>query len=93
MVSISSKQQLLTQLMDGLLVFSLEDNTVPAPIPVDKIKSACGIDVGLEKFLTTSDAKAVAVPQFYRKAQARLARQQHKLLERRKGLITTKSSK
>ncbi len=65
--------------------FSLEDNTVPAPIPVDKIKSACGIDVGLEKFLTTSDAKAIAVPQFYRKAQARLARQQRKLVRKEKG--------
>ncbi|XGB40328.1 MAG: hypothetical protein LVT47_06620 [Cyanobacteria bacterium LVE1205-1] len=33
-----------------------------------------GIDVGLEKFLTTSDAEVIAVPQFYRKAQTNLSR-------------------
>jgi hypothetical protein len=29
------------------LPFSLEDDTVPEPLPVDEIKSAVGIDVGL----------------------------------------------
>lgn len=80
------KQATIVSKTDGWYVsFSLEDNTVPASIPVDEIKSACGIDVGLEKFLTTSDAKAIAVPQFYRKAQARLARQQRKLARKEKG--------
>jgi putative transposase len=81
--------------------FAIEDNTVPvslscrafyvgepderAPLPVDEIKSAAGIDVGLEKFLTTSDAEAIAVPQFYRKAQTVLARQQRKLARQEKG--------
>jgi transposase len=41
--------------------FALEDNTVPTSLPIDDIKYAVGIDVGLEKFLTTSDAEAIAV--------------------------------
>ncbi|BAZ21435.1 transposase [Kalymmatonema gypsitolerans NIES-4073] len=65
---------------DGWYVsFSLEDKTVPTALPVDEIKTATGIDVGLEKFLTTADGQSVAVPQYYRKAQATLARQQRKL--------------
>jgi putative transposase len=80
------KQATIISKADGWYVsFSLEDNTVPFPLPVDEIKSACGIDVGLEKFLTTSSGEAVAVPQFYRKAQAVLARQQRKLARREKG--------
>jgi putative transposase len=71
---------------DGWYVsFSLEDNTVPTSLPVDKIKKSVGIDVGLEKFLTTSDAESIAVPQFYRKAQKVLARQQRKLCRQEKG--------
>ncbi|WP_333132718.1 MULTISPECIES: hypothetical protein [unclassified Microcoleus] len=59
------KQATIVSKADGWYVsFALEDNTVPTSLPVDKIKSAVGIDVGLEKFLTTSDAEAIAVPQF-----------------------------
>jgi putative transposase len=80
------KQATIVSKADGWYVsFALEDNTVPVSLPVDEIKSACGIDVGLEKFLTTSDAQAIAVPQFYRKAQAVLARKQRKLARQEKG--------
>jgi putative transposase len=80
------KQATIVNKADGWYVnFALEDNTVPLSLPVDEIKSAVGIDVGLEKFLTTSDAEAVAVPQFYRKAQAVLARRQRKLARQEKG--------
>ena len=80
------KQATIVSKADGWYVsFALEDNTVPTSLPVDKIKSAVGIDVGLEKFLTTSDAEAIAVPQFYRKAQAVLARRQRKLARQSKG--------
>lgn len=79
------KQATIISKVDGWYVsFSLQDNTVPSQVPVDEIKSACGIDVGLEKFLTTSSGEAVAVPQFYRKAQAVLARQQRKLARQEK---------
>lgn len=64
---------------------SMADETVPAAMPVDKIKSVTGIDVGCEKFLTTAQGEAVAVPQFYRKAQSRLARAQRKLARQEKG--------
>jgi putative transposase len=82
------KQATIVSKADGWYVsFSLEDNTVPVSLPVDEIKSTVGIDVGLEKFLTTSDAESVAVPQFYRKAQKVLARQQRKLARQQKGSI------
>jgi putative transposase len=80
------KQATIVSKADGWYVsFALEDNTVPICLPIDEIKSAVGIDVGLEKFLTTSDAEAVAVPQFYRKTQTVLARQQRKLARQEKG--------
>jgi putative transposase len=80
------KQATIVCKADGWYVsFAIEDNTVPVSLRVDKIKSAVGIDVGLEKFLTTSDAQAIAVPQFYRKAQTVLARQQRKLARQEKG--------
>jgi putative transposase len=82
------KQATIVSKADGWYVsLSLKDNTVPVSLPVDEIKSAVGIDVGLEKFLTTSDAEAIAVPQFYRKAQAVLARKQRKLARQEKGSI------
>lgn len=80
------KQATLISKADGWYVsFSLEDGTVPAVLPVDEIKSAVGIDVGLEKFLATSDGRAVQIPQFYRKSQKQLARQQRQLARRVKG--------
>jgi putative transposase len=80
------KQATIVSKADGWYVsFAIEDNTVPDSLPIDEIKSAVGIDIGLEKFLTTSDAQAVAVPQFYRKAQANLARKQRKLARKEKG--------
>jgi putative transposase len=82
------KQATIVSKADGWYVsFSLEDNTVPVSLPVDEIRSTVGIDVGLEKFLTTSDAESVAVPKFYRKAQKVLARQQRKLARQEKGSI------
>ncbi|XHR84422.1 MAG: RNA-guided endonuclease InsQ/TnpB family protein [Gloeotrichia echinulata GP01] len=80
------KQATIISKADGWYVsLSLEDNTVPRSLPVDEIRSMCGIDVGLEKFLTTSSGEAVAVPQFYRKSQTVLARQQRKLSRKEKG--------
>ena len=80
------KQATLLRKADGWHVsFSLEDGTVPEPLPVDEIKSAVGIDVGLEKFLATSSGPAVEIPQFYRKSQQELARQQRQLARMDKG--------
>lgn len=80
------RQATILRKADGWYVsFSLEDSTVPVPLPVDEIKSATGIDVGLEKFLTTADGQSVEIPQHYRKAQAVLARQQRFLARKEKG--------
>lgn len=80
------KQATILRKADGWYVsFSLEDKTVPTALPIDEIKTATGIDVGLEKFLTTADGQSFAVPQYYRKAQATLARQQRKLARKIKG--------
>jgi len=80
------KQATIVSKADGWYVsFAIEDNTVPVALPVDEIKSVVGIDVGLEKFLTTSDAEAIAVPLFYRKAQTVLAQRQRKLARMEKG--------
>ena len=64
---------------------SMQDETVPLPLPVEEIKSVTGIDVGCEKFLTTAQGEAVTVPQFYRKAQSILAKAQRKLARQEKG--------
>jgi putative transposase len=80
------KQATLVKKADGWYVsFPLEDGTVPDPLPVDEVKTAVGIDVGLEKFLATSDGQAVEIPQFFRKSQRRLARQQKQLARMEKG--------
>jgi len=82
----ATKQATLVRKADGWYVsLSLEDETVPDPLPIDNIGSAVGIDVGLEKFLVTSDGQSVVIPQFYRKAQAQLARQQKNLSRMVKG--------
>lgn len=80
------KQATILSKADGWYCsFSLEDKTVPDSLSVDEIKSATGIDVGLEKFLTTADGQSIEVPQYYRKAQSKLARQQRKLARKTKG--------
>uniref|UniRef100_UPI0030D8DAF6 transposase n=1 Tax=Cyanothece sp. BG0011 TaxID=2082950 RepID=UPI0030D8DAF6 len=71
---------------DGYYVcITAEDETIPNVIPIDNIKSAVGIDVGLKEFLTTSQGKTVAVKKIYRNRQKHLARQQRKLARKNKG--------
>jgi putative transposase len=63
---------------------SIQDETVPEPMPLDEVKSAVGIDVGLKEFLTTSEGETVPIQQTYRKTQSHLARQQRKLARKEK---------
>jgi putative transposase len=80
------KQATILSKADGWYCsFSLEDKTVPNTLPVDEVKSATGIDVGLEKFLTTADGQSIEVPQYYRKAQSTASRQQRQLARKIKG--------
>ena len=59
--------------------FSMQDDTVPNLLPLDEVKTAVGIDVGLKVFLATSDDQSVPIQQTYRNIQVHLARQQKKL--------------
>lgn len=74
------KQCTLVLKADGWYAcLSMQDDTVPTPMAIDQVKAAVGIDVGLEKFLTTSDAQVVPIQQHYRRSQHHLARAQRKL--------------
>ena len=64
---------------------SLEDGTVPVSIPLDEVKSAVGIDVGLKEFLTTSDGDREPVQQNFRRSQKRLTRHQRRQARMQKG--------
>lgn len=82
----SLKQATIICKADGWYVsFALEDAAVPEPLPVGEIKSSCGIDIGLEKFLTTSDGQSIEIQTHYRKGQATLTRAQRQLARKEKG--------
>ncbi len=71
---------------DGYYVsISAEDAAVPTPRPLDEVKSAVGIDLGLKEFLATSKGEFVPVPQIYRKAHRHLARQHRELAKKKDG--------
>ena len=73
---------------DGWYVaMSLEDDSVPSPLPIDEVKKAAGIDLGLKSFLVTSDGGFVNVQQHYRKTQKHLGRQQKRLSKKKVGSI------
>ena len=71
---------------DGYYVsISAEDSTVPDSKPLDEVKSAVGIDLGLKEFLATSTGEFVPVPQVTLKAQKHLVRQQRQLAKKKDG--------
>ena len=71
---------------DGYYVcLTAEDKQIPEPLPLEKVKTAVGIDVGLKEFLTTSEGESIPIQQTYRKTQNHLARQQRKLKNKKKG--------
>lgn len=79
---------------DGWYVsISLEDGSVPTPRPVDEIKSAIGIDLGLKSFLVTSRGDSVEVQQHYRKTQKHLRRQQKRLARKKSGSVNSQKQK
>jgi putative transposase len=62
---------------DGFYVsISAEDNTVPDILPVDAVKSATAIDMGLISFLTTAQGVQIPVRKHFRQIEQHLARQQ-----------------
>lgn len=68
------KTATITFRADGYYVsISASDETVPEPKPLDTVKSAVGIDLGLKFLLATSNSEFVPVPQIYRSSQTHLA--------------------
>jgi putative transposase len=57
---------------------------VVAPEPLPRLDNSTGIDVGLETFATLSNGDRILNPRWYREAQARLRRAQHKVARRKK---------
>ena len=57
---------------------------VPDTVPCVP-KSACGVDVGIQDFLTTSDGETIPNPRFYRTAERKLAKLQRVLSRRKRG--------
>ena len=64
---------------------SAEDKTVPDIMPIDTVRSATGIDMGLASFLTTAQGQKIPVQQYFRRLEKHLGRQQRKLARRAKG--------
>ena len=80
------KTAALVKKADGYYVCLVaEDETIPQLLPLETIKSAVGVDVGLKEFLTTSTGETVAVKQHYRQTQKHLACQQRRLTRKQKG--------
>lgn len=82
------KTATITRKADGWYVnLSLEDVSVPV-LTNDLVathENTVGIDLGLKEFLVTSKGDAVTIPQYYRKAQKKLAHCQRKLSKKKKG--------
>ncbi len=76
----------VTKKADGYYVtLSIQDDTIPETIPVDKVSNPVGIDMGLKSFLIKSDGTDVEIPQHYRKAQKRLRKIQKSVSRKKKG--------
>lgn len=82
------KTAIITKKADGWYVnLSLEDSSVPE-LAVDVVptrENSIGIDLGLEKFFADSNGDSVEIPQFFRKAEKKLARLQQKASAAKKG--------
>jgi len=64
----------------------LVENNVPLPNKAElDVNKAVGIDVGLSRFLTSSDGMIVENPRFLKKSSDRLAYEQYKLSKMNKG--------
>ena len=72
---------------------SMEDSLVPETKPIDDLKSAVGIDLGLKYFLVTSTGAFVEVQQHYRRTQKHLATQQKKLARKKTDSLNSKKQK
>ncbi len=80
------KTSTIVRLADGwYCCITIVDESVPVAKPLDEVKTATGVDVGLKEFLTTSEGETVPIQQVYRKTQKHLAHQQRRLERKQKG--------
>lgn len=72
----------------------LVENNIDIPNKAElKIENAIGIDVGLSRFLTTSDGMVIDNPRFFKKSQKKLAYEQYKFSKMKKGSNGSKQKK
>lgn len=77
----------ITKKADGFYItFSLEDKTVPIHTPDIKptLKNSVGIDLGVDKLVTTSSGVLIDAPRHFRKAESKLAKLQKKHRQEKK---------
>ncbi len=78
----------VTKKADGFYVtLSLEDKSVPRFVSeiIPSSDNSIGIDLGLEKIVSTSSGELILPPKYFRASQDKLARLQQKASEREKG--------
>ena len=78
----------VTKKADGFYItLSLEDKSVPNFVSeiIPNNKNSIGIDLGLEKIVSTSSGKLISPPKYFRASQDKLTRLQQKASERKKG--------
>jgi putative transposase len=62
----------------------LDDKTVPDGVVDVDLSRSVGIDMGLKDFLITSNGDYVAIPQYFRKSETKLAKLQRQLSRQKK---------
>ncbi len=93
-VGFELKTATIVKKADGwYIAVSMEDRSVPELKPIDEIKSAIGIDLGLKSLLVTSTGESVEVQQHYRRTQKHLARQQKKLARKKNDSVNSQKQK
>ena len=78
----------VTKKADGFYItLSLEDKSVPNFVSeiIPNNKNSIGIDLGLEKIVSTSSGELISPPKYFRASQDKLAKLQQKASEREKG--------
>ncbi len=78
----------VTKKADGFyLTLSLEDKSISALASevIPDSKNSIGIDLGLEKIVSTSTGELILPPKYFRTSQNKLAKLQQKASERKKG--------
>ncbi len=71
-------------------IFTVEIEKIIEPV---EIKNVVGIDVGLSSLITMSNGEQIAPPQYLRKSENRLAKEQKRLSRKKKGSENRKKQK